>query len=138
MIRVLGDRVLVALPPKQEYHEQPSGLVLVTDPELKTHTRGIVVQVGDKRGTVDLDDVRATVHEYFLETHPRTPLAEARDEVDRLLMTMQPAPFAVAVGDCVLFPPHVGEELHIDGIDYVIVPESEILGIVEPKQEAAA
>jgi co-chaperonin GroES (HSP10) len=81
MMRILGDRVLVALEPPT--HEQEattgfsykpqettdSGIILAAradayDPERST--RGIVMQVGEKRGQVDLDDVRAEVNEVFI------------------------------------------------------------------------
>jgi co-chaperonin GroES (HSP10) len=129
MIHVLGDRVLVALPPKEAETTTPSGLVLVRDPELRTQTRGIVMQLGEKRGQVDLDDALALF-----------PPDEGVDwntaTISEMLKGLAPAPFDVAVGDCVLFPPHVGDPFTHDGIDYVIVYESDIIGILE-KQVAA-
>lgn len=143
MIRVLGDRVLVLLPPHEE-KVSPSGIVLVTDPDrMYTPTRGIVVQLGEKSNTCDLDDVRADVHTWFLNVG-ETPIEEwgggmalIRDSVDRVLMQLLPAAFDVQVGDCVLFGSGDGEQFHDDGRDYVVIRESEIIGIVEPKSEAA-
>lgn len=141
MIRVLGDRVLVLLPPHEE-KVSPSGIVLVTDPDrMYTPTRGIVVQLGEKANTCDLDDVRSDVHTWFLQNLPtflqRFAWETIGDHVDRVLMEFLPAPFDVQVGDCVLFGSGDGEQFHEDGHDYVVIRESEIIGIVEPKSEAA-
>lgn len=143
MIRVLGDRVLVLLPEPEDEITTASGLVLMRDPDRrKTPTRGIIVQLGDKQGTCDLQDVRSEVHTFFVDNIgcnrflTRGVFADwwetIRDEVDRLLMQMQPAPFDVAVGDCVIFPLGAGEEFTDAGHDYVVLKEDEILGVLEP------
>lgn len=130
MIRVFGDRVLVALPPSEPEKVTESGIVLVRDPDAKkTPSRGIVVQLGEKSGTVELDEVMAIVGE--AETNV---LLRLRPAIENL----GPAPFEVQVGDCVIFPPSSGEEFTEGEIDYVILREAEILGVVEPKEEVAA
>lgn len=154
MMRILGDRVLVALEPPT--HEQeattgfsykpqdttPSGIILAAradayDPERST--RGIVMQVGEKRGQVDLDDARSEVNEFFLSgAEYGASAAAVRIAVDRVLMAMGPAPFDVAVGDMVVFPLAAGSGFHHDGLDYVILAESEILGVLEPRSSEAA
>lgn len=140
---MLGDRVLVALPPAEEEITTDSGLVLVRDPDVqRTPTRGLVVRLGEKRGTCDLDDARSAVHEWFLSDWGITSETwnddkRTRDEVDRVLMKLQPAGFDVSVGDCVLFPPHAGEQFEDGGIEYVVLHESELIGIV-PKETATA
>lgn len=144
MIRVLGDRVLVALPPQVEAQDettgytfqpgavQPSGIILAKPPDTYNtdlSTRGIVVQVGEKRGTVDLDDVLAVVRQ-----------ADGRhsSHVIAGLERLGPASFDVDVGDMVLFPASAGEQIAEDGIDYVILHETDLLGVVSPlKREAA-
>lgn len=142
MIRVLGDRVLVALPPEPDEITTDSGLVLVKDPDiLRTPTRGLVVGLGHKANTCDLDDARAECNEWFIE-HARDWFTQdvlphdVRDAVDRILMKLQPAGFEVQIGDCVIFPPHAGEQFEQGGIDYVVLHESELIGIV-PKDNAA-
>jgi co-chaperonin GroES (HSP10) len=144
MIRVLGNRVLVAVPPKEAETQTESGLVLLRDLDRKAQTRGVVVALGERRGLVELDDARAVIAEMF-----NRHIAEAggneylypegtRDDVDRILMQMAPAPFDVAVGDVVLFPASAGEELRHGELDYVILHESEILCVLEPQQKDAA
>lgn len=129
MIRVRGDRVLVALPPAEPEHVTASGLILVRDPDLaKLPTRGIVVQVGEKTGTVDLDDVLACVMDDDIGIGSNLDREDVYDALKRLA----PAPFDVQVNDCVLFPLAAGEEVEIDGVTYVILHEAEILGVVEP------
>lgn len=129
MIRVLGARVLVALPPSEPDVVTPSGIILTRDPDrLRTPTKGIVLQLGTKRGTVDLADVLA-IHD---EVRSRPP-AEVRREFCRLL----PAPFEVQVGDCVLFLPSSGELIVEGDIEYAVLHESEIIGVLEPKEHAA-
>lgn len=150
MIRVLGDRVLVALPPKEHVQESAtgytyqegqttaSGLILAKPADtfnVELATRGIVVQLGYKSNTVDLDDVRASVHEYFLDGE--WDGAHVKDDVDRLLMKMQPAPFDVDLGDMVLFPPSAGDQIHQDGVDYVVLHETDIIGVVDPLNQAS-
>jgi co-chaperonin GroES (HSP10) len=154
MIRVTGDRVLVALPPKehvqeattgytyQEGHTTGSGLVLAKPADVYNvdlATRGIVVALGEKRGQVDLDDVRAEINEYFIAKAVATDTnVSLRQDVwcdlDRLLMQMAPAPFDVQPGDCVLFSPSAGDQISFDGTDYVILHEGEIIGVVDPKE----
>lgn len=154
MIRVLGDRVLVALPPKE--HEQdvvtgftfqqgettPSGLVLAKPADVynvELATRGIVMQVGEKRGQVALDDVRAEFNEFFLQREDCDAIGsigEFKDVVDTLLRPMAPAPFDVQVGDCVLFSAAAGDQFSDDGIEYVVLHESEIIAVVAPLKEA--
>lgn len=146
MIRVLHDRVLVALPPKA--HEQESatgytyqsnaqtasGIILAKPADVynaEIATRGIVVQVGEKTGMVDLDEVLAVIDE--LDT------ATAAEDVRRAMKALAPAPFDVSVGDCVLFSASSGDQIEDGGIHYVILHEHEILGVVEPlnTEEAA-
>jgi co-chaperonin GroES (HSP10) len=141
MMRLLGSRVLVALPPKPAEYISASGLVLPKDPDSTfTETRGIVMQLGDKSSTVDLDEARAAVHAWFLEDQGPNYMGptHVRDSVDRVLMKMQPAAFDAQVGDCILFPPTAGVNICRDGIDYVILDESDILGIVDPLSSEAA
>lgn len=160
-IRVLGDRVLVALPPKVEvqddatgytYQEKvtTSGIILAKPPDaydVEVATRGIVMQLGEKTGTVDLDDVLSAIGD--LETRPewaaRDDAQMCRDagpamvrlaEAVAALKRLNPAPFDVAVGDMVIFPPNVGEQFSQDGIDYVILSESQIAGVVLASEAA--
>lgn len=137
-MRVIGDRVLVALPPEVDEVTTASGLVLVRDPDkYQTPTRGIVVALGEKTGEINLDDARTAVRELLVnpcyDYYKGSLIGAAVDEV---LAAMAPASFDVAVGDCVIFPRASGEEIEQDGIQYVILRESEIIGIVEPKASA--
>src|SRR5689334_686861 len=100
MMRILGNRVLVALPPKEQETKTESGLVLVRDPDRKQQTRGVVVALGERRGVVDVDDVRSEIHSYFVEMANRIPVwrdgawevptRSVSDDIDRLLMGMRP------------------------------------------------
>jgi co-chaperonin GroES (HSP10) len=130
MIRVLGDRVLVALPPEPEHVISASGLVLVRDPE-KDHkpTHGVVVRVGKKTAVVAVDDVLALLD----DLHHTTSAAAVKAAIQAL----QPAPFDVRVGDVVAFDAWLGETVRLEDVEYRILHEHEILGIVEPKGRAA-
>jgi co-chaperonin GroES (HSP10) len=155
MMRILGDRVLVALEPPTHEQEattgfsykpqetRESGIILAAradayDPERST--RGIVMQVGEKRGQVDLDDVRAEVNEVFIGAMFSETLLphEIKEAVDRALMRMAPAPFDVQVGDMVIFAIASGSSFTHDGVSYVILSESEILGVLDPHSKEAA
>lgn len=132
-MRVIGDRVLVALPPEVDEVTTASGLVLVRDPDkYQTPTRGIVVALGEKSGAVNLEQACAIVGD--IQGFQDCVLAA---DVCEALRALEPAPFDVEVGDCVIFPRASGEEIEQDGIQYVILRESEIIGIVEPKASAA-
>lgn len=133
MITVLGDRVLVALPPHDEEIITDAGLVLVKDPDrFYTPTRGIVMQIGTKHGQVELDDVVA-----ILDSEEMAGRIVDDDAVLETIRAMLPAPFDVQVGDCVVFGLSAGDKISLDGIDYVVLHESDIIGIVEPIKEAA-
>ena len=156
MMRLVGDRILVALQPSEHvqddvtgYSYKPgdktaSGLILASradayDPDAST--RGIVMQLGEKRGLVDIDDVRAELNEYFLSDERLDDEVEGpfiKDELDRLLMKMAPAPFDVQIGDMVVFARTSGSGFEYDDVHYVILTEDDILGVLEPKKEAAA
>lgn len=133
MIRVIGDRVLVALPPPDDEIVSAAGLVLVRDPDAaRLPTRGIVIEIGDKRGTLDFDDVRALIddmpnHNGFIDA----------DTFWVRLKDVGPAAFDVAVGECVLFPLGAGEEVTYEGVSYVLLRESDIIGVVEPQEVPA-
>ena len=161
MMRVLGDRVLVALPPREEAQDEAtgytylphqtteSGLILAKPSnsyQVERASRGIVYQVGRKHGLLTFDsvmerlrDARNEIAEHEDREGERTRGLTEIDLVIESFADLAPAPFEVSVGDCVLFPPSAGELVSQDGIDYVILRESEILGIVEPitRQEAA-
>lgn len=131
MIRVVGSRVLVLLPPKQVETTTESGLVLIKDPELRAHTRGFVVALGTKRGTVLLDDVCARIAEECQD-------ARKLSDVIAAVRKLAPAPFAVAVHDLVIFPSSAGELVTWDGRDYIILDDTDIIGILEPLAKGAA
>lgn len=131
-MKVIGDRVLVALPPNENQIVSAGGIVLVSDPDkFQTPTRGIVVALGEKSDAVSLDDVLA-VFDGFPD-HSDWMIEAFKDA----LSDLKPAPFDVEVGDCVLFPRFVGEEIEQDGIRYVILREHEIIGVIEPRASAA-
>jgi co-chaperonin GroES (HSP10) len=152
MIRVLGDRLLVALPPAEETQDEATGYTVqglaqtasglyIAKPtdtfNVQIATRGIVMQVGEKKGTVDLDDVRAEVNEFFLTTDFGAGI-NVGDALDRILMKMGPAPFEVAVGAKTMQSPTAGEQFIDDGVSYVILHESDVLGIVDPSNPSEA
>lgn len=131
MIRVLGDRVLVALPPPESDTTTASGLVLVRDPDLKTQTRGIVMRLGDKSGSVSLDAVCQRITEECQD-------ARQVSDVIAALRKLPPAPFDVAIGDCVLFAASAGDAFEYGGVSYVILHEAEIIGVLQPLASEAA
>lgn len=131
MIQVLGPRVLVALPPSEAELTTDSGIVLMRDPDFaRSPTRGIVVQLGEKSDSVRLDDVVGT-----FATSRRSEWTV--DLILQALDGLRPPLFDVQVGDCVLFSLSAGEAFTFNDVDYVILHEAEIIGIVEPKEKAA-
>lgn len=134
MIRPTGDRVLVALPPREDVTVSAGGIVLVKDPDrFYAPTRGIVVALGEKSWTVDVQAVLDALDE-------QERIGDwLYDETVKAVQQLAPAPFDVEVGDCVIFPQSAGQEFTDDGLDYVILREAEIIGIVEPlKKDTAA
>lgn len=129
MIRILGDRVLVALPPSDTETVTPSGIILTKDPDLRTKTRGLVMAIGEKDGTVLIDTVIDLLREWE---------GSRLDYLEAAVRQLKPAPFDVKVGDCVLIPASAGEEVSFEGIDYVILSEAEIIGVIEPVTQEAA
>lgn len=103
------------------------------------------MQLGEKRGLVDIFDVRNEVHSYLLgargdvdvDGHGIPNLSHLRDEVDRVLMKMAPAPFDVQVGEVVVFPSNAGSAFEHEGIRYVILTEEDIAGVLEPVNQEA-
>ncbi len=132
MIKILGDRVLVLLPDSEPELVTDSGIILTKDPDYrKVPTRGIVAQLGDKPWTCELGEVLAALTAW--------ECSDGYDfEVRKAVLQLKPAPFDVAVGDCVLFSPGDGEEVELDGATYVILREAEILAVVNPIEHEAA
>lgn len=143
--------MLVALKPDPEEFVTDSGLVLARDPDkFRTPTQGIVMALGEKIGTVNLEDVLSALLE--LQTKSEWPARDdaqmccdagptmvRRADAEQAIQSLQPAPFDVEVGDCVLFSRGAGDALSADGVDYVVLFESEILCVLEPlKQHEAA
>lgn len=136
MIRVLGDRVLVALPPRETETLSAGGIVLTKDPDAaKAPTRGIVMALGEKVGTIDLGAAIDAVCD--ADPDAQRP---SQDAIVAALHALKPAPFDVALGDLVLFPASAGDQFSDGGVDYVVLYEAEILGVCEPlvKDEAVA
>lgn len=142
MLRLLGDRVLVILPPRAESREAATGYSYQTDEitasgivlakpadayDLTIATRGIVAQVGTRKGLVDVDEAVGIVQEYG---------ADVAGSV-RALRRRAPAPFDVQVGDCVVFPPGAGEQIDLGGQSYVILRSEDVLARLDPKEQAA-
>lgn len=132
MIRVVGSRVLVLLPKTSVETTTDSGIVLIKDPDRqRSFTRGFVVALGSKRGTVLLADVCARIAEECQSPRKVADILAA-------LNKMAPAPFEVAVNDLVLFPASAGELVSWDGHDYVILDDTDLVGICEPLSKGAA
>lgn len=145
MISVLGDRVLVAVQPPPDEVVSESGIVLMKDPDrFKTPTRGIVMALGTKTATVAITDVIDMViairEQATREQSGRLDGECCSNTCEALLSDLQhlkPAAFDVQLGDFVLFGATAGDCVEADGVEYVILREDEIIGIVEPKAEAA-
>lgn len=162
-IRLIGPRVLVALEPDKserddaigmEYQDKgrtASGIILAAPSDqydVEPHSRGIVVQLGEKSNTCDLDEVRSEVHSFFVSQEQavrevdgdpaRGNIRMLGDMLDIRLMGLAPAPFDVQVGDCVIFPPSAGIRLTGlgDDITYVELKESDIWAVIEPNEAA--
>lgn len=139
MIRPTGDRVLVALPPREDVTVSAGGIVLVKDPDrFYAPTRGIVVALGEKTGVITVDAAYDAIMENVIVDQDGDDLACHASDVRNALDAIAPAPFDVEVGDCVIFPQSAGQEFTDDGLDYVILREAEIIGIVEPLVSAVA
>jgi chaperonin GroES len=54
-----------------------------------------------------------------------------RDEAGKLI------PIDVKAGDRILFGKYSGTEVKIDGVEYLIMKESDIMGVLEPHRKAA-
>ncbi len=157
MIQLLGERVLVALPPKDQIEAQDaatgytyrtggataSGLVLAkpTDRyDVETTTRGIVVQLGRKKATITLDAAEDAIMRFFddlakAKLNYELPARQVCNGILNTFEQLAPAPFDVQVGDCVVFAPSAGNQFQLADVTYVILTESEILGVVEPTKE---
>lgn len=142
MMRLLGDRVLVLLPPRDDSREDAtgysyqreettaSGLILAkpTDAyDLETATRGIVAQLGSRQGLIEVEDAVSAVQEFGADVAGSL----------RALRRQAPAAFEVEVGDCVVFPPSAGEQIDYDGRSYVILRSEDVLARLDPKEQAA-
>jgi len=115
----LSGRVL--LEPMEPDRTTDAGLILVED--RKPETMGRVVAVAAR----PLADIRAAVTEKLgAATAP-----EAVSAYEAVLDLLAEPESAVQVGDVVLFSWVSGQEILLDNARYLIMPESDILAVVE-------
>lgn len=86
---------------RDEHEEKPVSQIVITDDEKKDLTTGTVVAVGPG--------------EWLDLPHLKTPTRR---------------PMQVEVGMTVYFGPYAGTQIELDGVEYDVIWEREILGIV--------
>jgi len=91
------------------------------------HDRVLVSRIEEDEKTVGGIIIPDTAKEKPMEGEVIAAGPGARDETGKLV------PLDIAVGDRVLFGKWSGTEVKIEGDEYVIMKESDILGIIEDK-----
>lgn len=105
MLQLLGSRVLILLPPRASEQEGTVGYGY--QPKGETPAGIVLAKPTDA---------------YDIEVATRG-----------IVVQIGEVPHGdVAPGDCVIFPPNVGERITREGLDYLIVDEGELLGVLEP------
>ena len=137
-IRVCGPRVLIKpdiedLQPAQT----ESGLLIAKtlaaavsgEDARDSWVTGTVLAIGEQDAPFDVRPfVLRRLEDLLRVDDPRVGLSTLVDEIDALPMTR---PREFSVGDAVTFSPHVGQEVTLDGETYLIMQESDILGVLE-------
>lgn len=115
----------VLLEPVEPDRTTDSGLVLVEDRKPETMGRVVAVSYNGDGRVASLRDCLSACRGVLDNTH----LVE---QIDTLLEATADAPEpAVSVGDLVLFSWVSGQEILLDDARYLIMPESDILAVVE-------
>lgn len=113
----------VLLEPMEPDRTTEAGLILVEDRKPETMGRVVAVAASD-----ELLDAR-------LEISKRLVLSTSDDAIDAYESVLDLLPFSAAhevnVGDVVLFSWQAGQEIQLDDGRYLIMPESDILAVVE-------
>lgn len=94
------------------------------------HDRVVVKRVEEDKKTKGGIIIPETAQEKPMQGEIIAVGAGGRDEAGRLI------PLDVKVGDTVLFGKWSGTEVKIDGTDYLIMKESDIMGVVESSASA--
>ena len=138
---VLGHRVLIKL---DEQPGESSGIVLPQDREWVA-TSGTVVQVGPGGSKMKYDArqraLRAAI-EAITRQHGSTNewfhagIQQATQRVSALLGSFDP-PQDVQVGDRVAFDGDHGVKMNVDGDDFLILNQDDVVIIVQEAEEAA-
>ncbi|MGE0144328.1 MAG: co-chaperone GroES [Planctomycetota bacterium] len=99
----------------------------------KTKSETKIVPIGDrvvlKRVAAEETTKGGIILPDSAKEKPREGIVQALG-TGRLLKNGERAPFSVKVKDRVLFSSYAGTEVKVDGEEYVILSEDEILGVV--------
>jgi co-chaperonin GroES (HSP10) len=140
-IRVIGPRVLIKPDIEEQKPEQTaSGLYLAKTLEAaatgedarEAWYTGVVVAFGEERPAFD---VRPYVKRRLNEALDATSYLDLATDIAALYVDLDTLPTErareVSVGDHVTFSARAGQELDIDGDSYLIMNETDILGVLE-------
>jgi co-chaperonin GroES (HSP10) len=140
-IRVVGPRVLIKPDIEEQKPEQTaSGLYLAKTLEAaatgedarEAWYTGVVVAFGEERPAFD---VRPYVKRRLNEALDATSYLDLATDIAALYIDLDTLPTDrardVSVGDHVTFSARAGQELDIDGDSYLIMNETDILGVLE-------
>lgn len=140
-IRVCGPRVLIKPDIEEQKPEQTaSGLYLAKTLEAaatgedarEAWYTGVVVAFGEERPVFD---VRPYVKRRLNEALDATSYLDLATDITALYNDLETLPAErvrdVAIGDHVTFSARAGQELDIDGDSYLIMNETDILGVLE-------
>jgi len=140
-IRVVGPRVLVRPDIEEQKPEQTaSGIYLAKTLEAaatgedarQAWYTGVIVAFGEEKPAFD---VRPFVKRRLLEAMEATSYLDMGTDLAALVVDLDTLPIErardIRVGDHVTFTAQAGQELTIDGESYLIMNESDILGVLE-------
>lgn len=121
----LADRVLIA--PDQPPDTTASGLAVVRDHNIPTSGRIVSVGSGTHPRKAEAFALAAK-----LDAHTKqVPVTTLVSKAARLLRELTGKEPDLAVGDRVVFSAYVGQELYINDRRYLVLRESDVLGVVE-------
>jgi chaperonin GroES len=137
MLRPLGHRLIVR--PEPAAAVSAGGILIPQTADKKPAMAGTVISIG--RGPATAHRVRqytlAQVVDKLQEVAERVPTAalksELEDEIAR--MAVEDVTFSeVKEGDYVCFPFTAGQNMHVDGEDYIVIQEDDLEAVWSPDE----
>jgi chaperonin GroES len=127
-ITLPADRVLIEPAPAEE---KTAAGIIIPDTAKEKPQKGTVIAVGTGKQSYEILDLKITSTDKKGNKKEESKISLFGEDIINIIGTIKKdEPMNVKVGDKVLYGKYAGTELTIDGSNYLIMRESDIVAIV--------